>query len=225
MLTAWGREDFHLLFVSLVMMPFDFPGGPTAFLDCLFQAACGKEPPHRSQKNKKQWSRKTNSWENRSSILSSVIQPENQRGWIPNLYISIAECFLLRKYWANHLAGETVSGEVLFLFDLAEIVSCELTLKEQIGINPVSEEKRIARDKEIVREERLLSINTMKNYYHKIERCCHKVAEMGIKWVLEVSLPHMNYVGTILDQLKTPKIWVKTILYLFGSWDYQHVLD
>lgn len=37
-----------------------------------------------------------------------------------------------------------------------------------MGDNPVSEEKGIVNEKEIVREERLPSIKTMENYYHKI---------------------------------------------------------
>lgn len=44
----------------------------------------------------------------------------------------------------------------------------------------MSEEKGIVSEKEIVREERLPSLNTMENYYHKIEHCCHKIAEIGL---------------------------------------------
>lgn len=48
-----------------------------------------------------------------------------------------------------------------------------------MGDNLVSEEKGNVAEKEIMREERLPSINTMDNYYHKIVYC-YKTAGMGL---------------------------------------------
>lgn len=118
-------------------MPFDFPCGLTVFLDSLFQAACGQEPTKQETKeqetmvNENQVLRKQNQY--------SFFSVTARKATILNVYlVCFNSCwFSLRKggkYWANNLAGVTISDEMLFLLDLAEIVFCELSCRNKLVI-------------------------------------------------------------------------------------------